>query len=88
MVYLLLPIKTIGIFLKKINSSCLRFLQIWLYLNPDLNKTFITFIDKVINHSLVHHFRPTSLCNVIYKVISKTLANRLKRKINKFISPS
>ena len=35
----------------------------------------------------VIHFRPISLCNVIYKVISKLLVNRLKPFMDSFITP-
>ena len=35
----------------------------------------------------VIHFRPISLCNVIYKVISKLLVNRLKPFMDSIITP-
>lgn len=53
-----------------------------------LNKPLITFIPKKKHENNLKDFRPTSLCNVIYKIISKVLANRLKRVMNSVISPT
>lgn len=40
--------------------------------------TFITLSPKTSNPKLVSNFRPISLCNVCYKIISKILPNQLK----------
>ena len=51
-----------------------------------LNKTNIALIPKVNNPKKMFNFRPINLCNVVYKLISKTIANRFKAILPHIIS--
>ena len=57
------------------------------WLLPSLNSTFIALIPKEENTSTPDKFCLIALCNVIYKVISKVIANRLKPLLPLLISP-
>jgi hypothetical protein len=57
------------------------------FLLKSLNHTFITLIPKVPTPERVTQFRPISLCNVSYKIISKILVNRLKPLMDGLITP-
>jgi hypothetical protein len=50
------------------------------------NSTTIVLIPKIDNPEMVTHFRPISLFNVVYKVISKMLSNHLKVYLPNIIS--
>lgn len=50
-----------------------------------LNATLISFISKTDVPELVSQFRPIALCNVLMKVITNVIANRLKPLMSKLI---
>jgi hypothetical protein len=56
------------------------------YIHPDINKTIITLIPKKVQPSVPQDYRPISLCTVAYKIISKSLANRLKPDLPDYIN--
>lgn len=51
-----------------------------------INHTFIALIPKVKDPVNAYNFRHISLCNSIYKLVSKILANRLKQIMPVIIS--
>ena len=48
----------------------------------EVNSTLITLVLKIPNPSTVADFRPIACCNVVYKCITKVLANRLQACLN------
>ena len=48
------------------------------WIPASFNSTFIALIPKFDNATSLNEFRPISLCNCVYKIISKVIAKRLK----------
>lgn len=61
-----------------------------IFTNPEnvkeVNETLITLIPKVDQVTRIRDFRPISLCNVSYKVITKILALRLRAMMEKLVN--
>lgn len=68
-----------------ITNFCLLCLQSG-SLPVGLNETTIVLIPKCHNHERVMDLRPISLCNFVYKCISKVLSNRMKSVLPSIIS--
>ena len=52
-----------------------------------LNKTLLTLIPKCPGVDCLNLFRPISLCNTIYKLVTKVLVNRIRPMLDKLVSP-
>ena len=55
-------------------------------IHTPLNSTFIALIPKVDKPKSFDDYRPISLCNCIYKIISKIISKRIKRILSKKVS--
>ena len=53
-----------------------------------LNETYITLIPKIPHPQLASQFRPISLCNVCYKLITKVIVQRLKNILPELVAPT
>ena len=69
----------------EVTNMVLDFLNLGVF-PPNFNDTHIVHIPKIKEPKLVTNFRPISLCNVMYKITSKTIANRLKKILLTIIS--
>jgi hypothetical protein len=55
---------------------------------PRWNKTIVVLIPEVENPDHLKDLCPISLCNVVYKLISKVIVNRLKIILGEVVSPN
>lgn len=53
-----------------------------------LNKTLISLIPKTPNPESLSNYRPISLCNTTYKIVSKIVVGRLRPHLDKLICPN
>lgn len=58
------------------------------FLPKGINNTVLALIPKTNEAKHIKDYRPISCCNVMYKVISKLLANRLKEILPMAIAPN
>ncbi|GJU82334.1 hypothetical protein Tco_1284699 [Tanacetum coccineum] len=54
----------------------------------ELNHTIIALIPKVQSPSRINDYRPISCCNVLFKCITKIIANRIKESLKILVSPN
>ena len=52
-----------------------------------LNKTLIALIPKIQGPETLGNYRPISLCNTVYKIITKVIVARIKPYLDSMISP-
>ena len=57
-------------------------------LPPHINDTNIALIPKKLGPQVPMDYRPIRLCNVVYKIIAKSLANRIKPHLPSYINPA
>ena len=55
-------------------------------LHLPLNSTFLALIPKKDNPKSLDDYRPISLCNITYKVVTKIIAQRFRKVLSKLIS--
>lgn len=68
-----------------VTSTALQALNTGMFPNS-LNHAHITLIPKKINPKVVRGYKPINLCDVLYKIVAKVFANKLKEILSQLIS--
>ncbi|KAL0309339.1 UNVERIFIED_CONTAM: hypothetical protein Sradi_5876200 [Sesamum radiatum] len=69
-------------------TTCILHLLNSFVMPHDLNSIHLVLIPKCKHPEGLTQFRPISFCNVVYKIASKVIANRLKVFLDRIISPA
>jgi hypothetical protein len=64
-------------YINEVRLAMLNFLNHGIF-DSSINYTYLALIPENVSASFVCDYRPISLCNVLYKIIAKTIANQLK----------
>ncbi|GKA67000.1 hypothetical protein Tco_0766808 [Tanacetum coccineum] len=56
--------------------------------SPEVNHTIIAALPKVKSPSRINDYKPISCCNVLFKCLSKIIANRIKQCLKHIVSPN
>lgn len=74
-----------------VGASVVRFVRLFFEtgkLPENTNDALVVLIPKVMKPESITQFRPISLCNVLFKIITKAMVGRLKGMMNKLIGPA
>lgn len=58
------------------------------FLPQAINITLVTLLPKLAHPQTIRDYRPIVCCSILYKIISKTLANRLQHVLDSLVSES
>lgn len=84
------PVEFFKTYWRYVGNSLVRAIQAFFQsksILTDCTQSFITLIPKIDYPTNINHFRPITLCNTTYKIITKIMANRLRTLLSKIIHP-